>query len=323
LFTIVMDADAICGQAALGRPAPGIAACIANTVLSKDLEINVGENDGQQENARPSSRPVCFVIMPISDIHGYDPGHFGRVYEYILKPAIVNAGFTPLRSDDTTKTDYIVVGIVQKVVDSPMVLCDFSARNPNVMYELGIRHAFSGPVTLIRDTQTDKVFDIQGLRYTEYDAGLRIDTVQKDIAKIAAAIKETAESRDSGFNSVVSLAGIKSATIPEKQEISADTQLLLQAIASLESRVDPLGSRSGQRVRFFEIADERVTFGDGSQATLGDRVYDGDQFGVPDLGTLVDIHPGEMRIFIKDKDGKVTPFSASSIKSKGLTIVGF
>jgi hypothetical protein len=36
--------------------------------------------------------PICFVIMPISDIPGYEAGHFGRVYEHILKPAIVKAG---------------------------------------------------------------------------------------------------------------------------------------------------------------------------------------------------------------------------------------
>ena len=161
--------------------------------------------DPQSNATSDAGRPTCFVIMPISDVPGYDVGHFGRVYEHQLKPAIVSAGYSPIRSDDTTKTDYIVVGIVQRVVESEMVLCDLSARNPNVMYELGIRHAFNRSVTLVRDSRTDKIFDVQGLRHTEYDTGLRIDTVERDIAKIAVALRETGHPADGdvGFNSVV------------------------------------------------------------------------------------------------------------------------
>jgi len=272
-------------------------------------------------DAKPEEheRPVCFVIMPISDVAGYDSGHFGRVYEHLLKPAIIEAGFRPVRSDDTTKTDYIVVGIVQRVVESPMVVCDFSARNPNVMYELGIRHAFNKPVALIKDTNTDKVFDIQGLRYTEYETALRIDTVQKDIAKIAAAIKNTAAAND-GFNSVVQLAGLKTATVPEKQEVSPDTRLLLSAIAAIDRRLDAVDSRAKSIDRFFSIVDGAVRLGDGSQVRLGEEIYDG-----PGnlIGRLIDIHPADDRLFIRHKDGKVIPYYAFSIKSKDLTTVPF
>lgn len=265
-------------------------------------------------------KPVCFVVMPISDIPGYDAGHFGRVYEHLLKPAIIDAGFTPVRADDTAKTDYIVVGVVQKVVDSAIVLCDYSGKNPNVMYELGIRHAFNRPVVLIKDSRTEKVFDIQGLRYTEYDAALRVDMVQKEVARISAAIKETASSSGEGFNSVVHLAGLKAAKVPEKQEVSADTQLLLSAIASIERRIDTAETRAKAAPRFFQITDDKVEFSGGSTAALGEDIYDGNS---THLGKLVDIHPSDEKIFIKNKDGKVIPFAASSIKSKGLTIFPF
>lgn len=41
----------------------------------------------------------CFVIMPISDAEGYDKGHFTRVYEHLIKPAVIEAGFEPVRND--------------------------------------------------------------------------------------------------------------------------------------------------------------------------------------------------------------------------------
>lgn len=266
-----------------------------------------------------SEKPVCFVIMPISDVHGYETGHFSRVYEYIFKPAIESAGFEPVRADDTVKTDYIVVGIIQKIIDSEMVLCDFSARNPNVMYELGIRHAFNKPVVLLKDGKTDKVFDIQGLRFTEYDSSLRVDTVSKDIAKISNAVKETHESKDS-INSIIQLAQIKAAEIPENRMISADTQLLLTAIASLEKRVVKVESVSDQTA-YFKIHNNIVKFDDGNgKAEIGEEIYDENH---KTIGELVDIHPGDNKIFIKTESGKIIPYNAYSIKSKGLNTCPF
>lgn len=111
-------------------------------------------------------------MMPIADVQSYDSGHFGRVYEHLRKPAIMSAGYQPIRADDTIKTDYMVVSIIQMIVDCEIVICDLSARNPNVMYELGIIHAFNKSVVLIKDIRTEKIFDIQGLRYSEYDESL-------------------------------------------------------------------------------------------------------------------------------------------------------
>lgn len=182
-------------------------------------------------------KPICFVLMPIADAVDYDSGHFGRVYEHLLKPAILAAGYTPVRADDTVKTDYIVVGIIQKIVESEMVICDFSSRNPNVMYELGIRHAFNKPVVLVKDRKTERIFDIQGLRYTEYDETLRIDAVNKDISKITSAITETASGGSEAMNSIVQLAGIKTAEVPKGQTISADTQLILSTLSGFEKRL--------------------------------------------------------------------------------------
>ncbi len=117
-------------------------------------------------------KPTCFVIMPISDVDGYDVGHFGRVYEFIIKPACKNTGFKPVRADEVQVTNYIVVDILRRILDADMVVCDLSGRNANVLYELGIRQAFNRPVTLIRDSRTPTIFDIQGLRDLEYDETL-------------------------------------------------------------------------------------------------------------------------------------------------------
>ena len=78
----------------------------------------------------------CFIIMPISDQDGYEKGHFNRVYKHIVQPACEKAGFVPIRADDENKTNYIVIDIIKKIIEADIVLCDLSAKNPNVLYEL-------------------------------------------------------------------------------------------------------------------------------------------------------------------------------------------
>lgn len=276
---------------------------------------------GTESASVVGDKPICFVLMPISDVTGYEPGHFGRVYEHLLKPAIIDAGFIPVRADDTNKTDYIVIGIIQKVINSAMVLCDFSARNPNVMYELGIRQAFNLPAALIRDRRTDKVFDIQGLRYTEYDESLRVDSVQKDIAKISKAIKETADQDSNSFNSVVHLAGVQVAAIPDAQQVSPDTQLLLSAIANLERRINSIDDKSNCDFSYFKIVDGKIELSeDESVVDVGSNVYD---YQHNLIGEIVDIHPLDEKMFVKSRNGKIIPFYARSVKSKGINSIPF
>lgn len=81
--------------------------------------------------------------MPFSDVEGYDKGHFTRVYEYLIKPACEKAGFVPIRADENSKSDVIIVDILQKILECDMAICDMSSKNPNVFYELGFRQAFN------------------------------------------------------------------------------------------------------------------------------------------------------------------------------------
>jgi hypothetical protein len=185
------------------------------------------------------TEPDCFVIMPISNVEGYEAGHFGRVYEHIIKPACRTAGFRPVRADEVQVTNYIVVDILRKILDADMVICDLSGINPNVLYELGIRQAFNLPVTLIKDSRTPKVFDIQGLRYIEYDESLRIDKIEDAVANIGNTLKNTSTLDENEINSLVQLLGVKPAKLPSI-EISDDTGLLLNAINDIGARLSRL-----------------------------------------------------------------------------------
>lgn len=155
---------------------------------------------------------ICFAIMPISDTPSYEAGHFNMVYDYIIKPAIIKAGFIPLRADEVKKTNFIIIDILKQIINSSMCICDLSSHNPNVLYELGIRQALRLPVTIIRDSKTTRIFDIQGLRDIEYNESLRIDNVNNSIDCISETILNTYNNTDNDINSIIDLLDILPST---------------------------------------------------------------------------------------------------------------
>lgn len=86
----------------------------------------------------------AFVAMPFGKKPGYDgtPIDFNAIYNDLLKPAIEAAGFAVFRADeeqivgDINKTD-----MFQELLIADLVVADLTLDNPNVWYELGVRHA--------------------------------------------------------------------------------------------------------------------------------------------------------------------------------------
>lgn len=189
--------------------------------------------------------------MPISDNPNYPKGHFTRVYEHIIKPACLLAGFEPIRADDVLNTNHIALDILKKIIDSDMALCDLSNQNPNVLYELGIRQAFNKPVTLIKDSKTNRVFDIQGFRDLEYDENLRIDIVQDIIEDLAERMKITYADRDNQINSLVKLLGINPAELSDTTNISVETELILSQLSSIDNRLNLIENTNKTQSKYF------------------------------------------------------------------------
>jgi hypothetical protein len=213
------------------------------------------EKPDKSEEPFEEAEKKCFIIMPIADTPGYDPGHFNRVYEYIIKPACINAGFKPERADDTKHTNTIILDILNQIVSADMAICDLSSKNPNVMYELGIRQAFNLPVVLLKDEITNRVFDTSHLRDVPYDQSLRIDSVQLAITKLTDALSATYEHRENDSNSLINILGIEPAKTPEKKQIGQDTTILLDAIKSIGYRVERIESRGIQEVFESELLE--------------------------------------------------------------------
>lgn len=196
-----------------------------------------------------TKKKTCFVIMPIADTAGYEHGHFTRVYRHLIKPACERAGFIPIRADDVSSSNMIVVDILKKIVESDIAICDLSSRNPNVLYELGLRQAFNKKTIIIKDKDTNSPFDVSGFRYTEYDQILRIDNVQNEIVSISKALKDTFESQDD-INSVVQLLKVKPAEIGEVTKLNTNETFILNMLSKLDGKIDKFSNSTEKKGLF-------------------------------------------------------------------------
>lgn len=172
----------------------------------------------------------CFVIMPISDQGDYPKGHFHKVYEQIFIPAIEDAGYEAYRVDQNKISDPIINKIFDAIQNCPMAICDLSNKNPNVLYELGLRQAYDKPVVLIQDEKTDRIFDVSGINTVYYESARKYEDVFEARKKITEALVAT---RDGKNQSMVKVMKAKSADYSEVSVSNDDkTQIMLSQILS-------------------------------------------------------------------------------------------
>ena len=151
------------------------------------------ESKAEAKHVLPEKKPECFVIMPISTPEGYAAKHFDHVFQDIFCPACSIAGYTAVRADQYQTSDLIHLTILQKLLDAPMAICDLSSRNPNVLFELGMRQAFDKPTVLVQQENNGRIFDVDILRIIHYESDLTYRNVMLAQQRVAEAIQATDE----------------------------------------------------------------------------------------------------------------------------------
>ena len=146
---------------------------------------------------------TCFVIMPFgekTDAEGRAV-NFDDVYRLLLKDTIEAVdGVESVRCDEIAKAGWIHAEMIKRIADSPLAVVDISTLNPNVFYELGVRHALKRSGTLlIRSKDTKTPFNIEGFNCIDYDLG--DPRSRREFSKTLVRFLENAlaspESRDS------------------------------------------------------------------------------------------------------------------------------
>lgn len=116
----------------------------------------------------------CFVIMPFKQAGTPEYAHFRALFDNVLKPTIEKFGYSVSRADDHKRVGSITRDIIIPLANAELVIADLTEVNPNVFYELGVRHALRGygTIMIMDESQTEIPFDVTAYRVIKFKSTL-------------------------------------------------------------------------------------------------------------------------------------------------------
>jgi hypothetical protein len=135
--------------------------------------------------------------MPFGSKPGPDGGEidFNRVYNEYIRPALELAGLEPFRADEEIRAGHIIADMFQELLVADLVVADLTIENPNVWYELGVRHALRARGVIIvcggRVTSAFDLYTDRKLRYALKDGAPDPAYLDQDKRKLADMVDAT------------------------------------------------------------------------------------------------------------------------------------
>ena len=179
----------------------------------------------------------CFVISPIGEKNSEVRKNADDALKYIIEPVCKSKGYEAIRADQISDAGMITQSIIEHILKDDIAIIDITDRNPNVFYELAIRHSFGLPaIQITRDDMSSIPFDVHNVRTIQYDlTASGADKAKQDIEKaidsieagtktsnpvssVAQILHLTAEATSGGNDAVLSELLLKVNSIPAKLE---------------------------------------------------------------------------------------------------------
>lgn len=130
---------------------------------------------------------TCFVIGPIGELGSDIRAHADDVLKYIIEPCEALKKFDyekPVRADLLPDPGRITPQIIEWLLNADLVIADLTFNNPNVYYELSLRHALSKPAIHLCHDGTKLSFDIFDTRTIFFTLhSRRVETAKEDLQR--------------------------------------------------------------------------------------------------------------------------------------------
>ena len=161
------------------------------------LEVTSRSNPVASSEARRTNLDsVCFYITPIGDEGSDQRKHSDLFMGALIEPALAEFGLNLVRADKIGEAGMITGQVIEHIVASKLVIVDLSYHNPNVFYELALRHAVRKPIVQISRAADKLPFDISQVRTIVVDTAdiyTFVPQLESLKAQIAAQIRKTLE----------------------------------------------------------------------------------------------------------------------------------
>lgn len=114
----------------------------------------------------------CYVSIPFG--RKADPvtgrmADYDLIYTRVIRPAVEASGLNCVRADELELGTFVMKSVFSAILSSDIMIADVSFANPNVMYELGLRHGLRRGVTLLIMSRDSRLpYNISDVRVIPY-----------------------------------------------------------------------------------------------------------------------------------------------------------
>jgi hypothetical protein len=133
--------------------------------------------------ALPTLDKECFFVAPIGADGSPERLRSDGVLEFIVGHAAEELDLTAVRADQLAEPGQITLQVIDHILGARAAVADLTKLNPNVFYELAVRHTARLPVALIAEKDCKLPFDIAQMRtiFFDYQDLRSADQCRRDI----------------------------------------------------------------------------------------------------------------------------------------------
>ncbi|MBJ7446973.1 MAG: hypothetical protein JHC81_05515 [Brevundimonas sp.] len=175
----------------------------SRTVAAPSLPTGQAVSQGSLITAEKANfETMCFYITPIGDEGSPIREHADLFLGSIVEPAVDSLGLTVVRADKIDRPGTITKQVFEYIRKARIVVADLSMHNPNVFYELAVRHMLKKPVVQISQIGDKPPFDISQMRTIFIDNSSiyklvpKLETYRSEIANQIRSALENPDGSD-------------------------------------------------------------------------------------------------------------------------------
>ncbi|CAD6549165.1 hypothetical protein LMG28727_04947 [Paraburkholderia kirstenboschensis] len=240
---------------------------------------------------------TCFVVMAIGDqeFNGKKISYsdLRKKYDGLIKEAILRArpDLEISRADDIAATGTMTTDIITRIMHSDYVIADVTYPNPNVFYELGLRHACRpGTVILKERTGPNVPFDIAHLRYIDYeDTGAGLKSLATTLSQTFDLLDRDPLRPDSHLLELAKLTGYEFPVYKKEEKSAPEVRAMMGLLSNPEVMKMFMASTRGEEADPGELLQALAKTPDAMQSVFEALVKTGNlNFGSSNSAKLIE-----------------------------------
>lgn len=224
-------------RSGLGNPV-GVITYLVSKAFSSQIKSSVNHEGCMKK---------CFVVTPIGHNQSSTRRYADAIIDVVIKPVLKPNDFEVEAAHQITASGSITKQVIEQLLEADLVIANLTELNPNVMYELAVRHCVGKPIIVIAEYGTTLPFDISDERaifYTNDMAG--VEELKSQLAYAVTASMESKEPDNPVYRVTQSQVLHKVPSTDDKDSIILDyMQRLEQSVGRLTSQ---MASKSNQGI---------------------------------------------------------------------------